>query len=116
MSNTDFLNRAIEAVKKATEADRAAEYAQAFEQYKQALGLFELALKWEKNAQSKKIIREKVKEYIDRAEKLKAYLAEQEKRKGANAIGQGGKVGGGSGGQKYVFTQASVDPSSIGLY
>ena len=73
-SSSDFLNRAIDIVKKATEADRTGEYKQAFEQYKEALGLFELALKWEKSPQTKKIIREKVKEYIERAEKLKAYL------------------------------------------
>jgi len=99
--NPDFLNRAIEMVKKATDADRNAEYSQAFDLYKQALSLFELALKWEKSPQTKKIIRDKVREYIERAEKLKLYLAEQDKRKGgASAVGTNGKASAGGGGQK----------------
>lgn len=53
----------------------------------------------EKNPKSKEMIREKVKEYIERAEKLKAHLADAEKssRKKASAIGANGKVSGGGG-------------------
>ena len=59
MSNTDFLGRAIETVKKAIELDNAGTYDQAYQQYYSALELFMLALKWEKNPKSKEMIRTK---------------------------------------------------------
>ncbi|TGO25221.1 hypothetical protein BPAE_0085g00410 [Botrytis paeoniae] len=97
MSNTDFLGRAIDVVKKAIEADTAAEYDKAYQLYYQSLELFMLALKWEKNAKSKEMIRAKAGEYMERAEKLKTHLADAEgKRKkpsmmGANGSSMGGK-------------------------
>ncbi|PQE14430.1 Vacuolar sorting-associated 4 protein [Rutstroemia sp. NJR-2017a BBW] len=97
MSNTDFLGRAIDVVKKAIEADTAAEYEKAYQLYYQALELFMLALKWEKNNKSKDMIRAKAGEYMERAEKLKKHLADNDaKRKkpgmvGANGSGTGGK-------------------------
>lgn len=101
-SNTDFLGRAIEMVKKAITADNATEYEKAYQLYYQALELFMLALKWEKNPKSKEMIRAKAGEYMERAEKLKNHLAEGDKsnkRKPA-AIGSNGKVAGGSGSGK----------------
>ncbi|KAJ8063580.1 hypothetical protein OCU04_007449 [Sclerotinia nivalis] len=98
MSNTDFLGRAIDVVKKAIEADTAAEYDKAYQLYYQSLELFMLALKWEKNAKSKEMIRAKAGEYMERAEKLKTHLAEADgKRKkpsmmGANGSSTGGKA------------------------
>lgn len=58
-----------------------------------------LALKWEKNAKSKEMIRGKAAEYMERAEKLKNHLAENDdsNRKKPSAIGANGKVAGGSG-------------------
>ncbi|KAF1984042.1 AAA-domain-containing protein [Aulographum hederae CBS 113979] len=99
MSNTDFLGRAIDVVKKAIECDTAGEYEKAYQQYYQALELFMLALKWEKNAKSKEMIRAKAGEYMERAEKLKTHLAENDKgnRKKPSAVGANGKVSGGSG-------------------
>ncbi|PQE13370.1 Vacuolar sorting-associated 4 protein [Rutstroemia sp. NJR-2017a BVV2] len=97
MSNTDFLGRAIDVVKKAIEADTAAEYEKAYQLYYQALELFMLALKWEKNNKSKDMIRAKAGEYMERAEKLKKHLADNDaKRKkpgmvGANGSGTGAK-------------------------
>jgi len=67
MSNPDFLGRAITTVKKATELDAAGDYAEAYKAYTNALELFMLALKWEKNAKSKEIVRSKVTEYMNRA-------------------------------------------------
>ncbi|MCJ1277910.1 Vacuolar protein sorting-associated protein 4 [Puttea exsequens] len=99
MSNTDFLGRAIDVVKKAIENDTASEYEKAYQLYYQALELFMLALKWEKNAKSKDFIKSKAAEYMDRAEKLKEHLAANEdkgKRKPA-AVGSNGKVSGGGG-------------------
>lgn len=99
MSNTDFLSRAIDVVKKAIENDTAGEYDKAYNLYYQSLELFMLALKWEKNENSRKMIRGKAAEYMDRAEKLKEHLAEEDKsnkRKPA-AVGSNGKVSGGGG-------------------
>ncbi|KAL9129957.1 MAG: hypothetical protein Q9175_007145 [Cornicularia normoerica] len=99
MSNTDFLGRAIEVVKKAIENDTAGEYEKAYQLYYQALELFMLALKWEKNVKSKEMIRGKTKEYIERAEKLKTHLEEGDKsnKKKPAAVGSNGKVSGGGG-------------------
>ncbi|KAL2039446.1 hypothetical protein N7G274_007718 [Stereocaulon virgatum] len=99
MSNTDFLGRAIETVKRAIEMDTAGEYEKAYQIYYQSLELFMLALKWEKNQNSKVMIRGKVAEYMDRAEKLKAHLAGEDKgnKKKPAAVGSNGKVSGGSG-------------------
>jgi vacuolar protein-sorting-associated protein 4 len=99
MSNPDFLGRAITTVKKATELDTAGDYAEAYKAYTNALELFMLALKWEKNAKSKEIVRAKVTEYMNRAEKLKEWLAKEEGGGGANgkkpnAMGANGKASG----------------------
>jgi vacuolar protein-sorting-associated protein 4 len=86
-------------VKKAIEQDTAGEYEKAYQLYYQALELFMLALKWEKNAKSKEMIRSKAGEYMERAEKLKSHLAEQDKgtkRKPA-AMGSSGKASNGAG-------------------
>lgn len=101
MSNTDFLGRAIDVVKKAITADTDGDYDKAYQLYYSSLELFMLALKWEKNAKSKEMIRTKASEYMERAEKLKTHLAEQDKgnKKKPAAVGSNGKVsGGGKGG------------------
>ncbi|KAM7213279.1 vacuolar protein sorting-associated protein 4 [Rhypophila decipiens] len=91
MSNTDFLGRAIEKVRQAIELDNSADYEKAYQTYYDALNLFMLALKWEKNPKSKEMIRGKVSEYMDRAEKLKAHLADAEaKRKKPGMVGANG--------------------------
>lgn len=109
MSNTDFLGRAIEIVKKAIEADVATEYEKAYQLYYQSLELFMLALKWEKNAKSKEMIRAKVGEYLERAEKLKNHLAEIDgKRKVPGIIGASGNGSGGKGDDK----EEGVDPEN----
>jgi vacuolar protein-sorting-associated protein 4 len=91
MSNTDFLGRAIDVVKKAIESDTAGEYEKAYQLYYQSLELFMLALKWEKNAKSKEMIRAKTSEYMERAEKLKNHLADADgKKKKAGLVGADG--------------------------
>jgi len=103
MSNTDFLGRAIDTVKKAIEYDNEGEYEKAYQFYYSALELFMLALKWEKNPRSKELIRAKTGEYMERAEKLKAHLAAQAERKKPSAVGANGKVAQGSGKGGYVL-------------
>lgn len=98
MSNTDFLGRAIEQVRKAIEADNAAQYDKAYQMYYQSLELFMLALKWEKNPKSKEMIRQKTAEYMDRAEKLKHHLSDADaKRKKPGMVGANGSSTGGTG-------------------
>ena len=108
MSNTDFLGRAIDTVKKAIELDNSGDYPQAYQQYYASLELFMLALKWEKNNKSKEMIRSKTAEYMERAEKLKNHIANADgsKKKPAamgvngkavNGAGKGDTSGGGSG-------------------
>jgi len=111
MSNTDFLGRAIDVVKKAIEADTASEYEKAYQLYYQALELFLLALKYEKNAKSKDMIRGKTQEYMDRAEKLKQHLAGEEgKRKKPGMVGANGTATGGAG--KGKEGEDGTDPES----
>ncbi|MCJ1337103.1 Vacuolar protein sorting-associated protein 4 [Bachmanniomyces sp. S44760] len=115
MSNTDFLGRAIDVVKKAIESDTAGEYEKAYQLYYQSLELFMLALKWEKNAKSKEMIRSKAAEYMERAEKLKTHLAEGDKsnRKKPAAVGSNGKVSSGSGkGGKNDEDDDETDPDT----
>jgi len=98
MSNTDFLDRAIKQVRVAIDADNAGQYEKAYQLYYQSLELFMLALKWEKNPKSKEMIRAKTGEYMDRAEKLKAHLADAEaKRKKPGMVGANGSSTGGTG-------------------
>lgn len=56
----------------------------------------------EKNARSKEMIRQKAGEYMERAEKLKNHLADEEKKKKPRAMGANGKESGG-GGKKYCL-------------
>ena len=99
MSNTDFLGRAIETVKKAIELDNAGNYEPAYQQYYSALELFMLALKWEKNNKSKEMIRSKAGEYMERAEKLKTHIHSNDasNRKKPAAMGSNGKAVNGAG-------------------
>lgn len=114
MSNTDFLGRAIDTVKKAIELDTAGSYEQAYTIYYQALELFMLALKWEKNQKSKEMIRTKAGEYMERAEKLKNHLAEGEGKRKPAAVGSNGKVqsNGGSGKKDGEEGEDEQDPES----
>ncbi|KAI1117889.1 P-loop containing nucleoside triphosphate hydrolase protein [Nemania sp. NC0429] len=98
MSNTDFLGRAIDTVRRAIDADNGNQYEKAYQLYYQSLELFMLALKWEKNPKSKEMIRQKTGEYMDRAEKLKAHLVDSDaKRKKPGMVGANGSSTGGTG-------------------
>ncbi|KAI7777785.1 Vacuolar protein sorting-associated protein 4 [Diaporthe eres] len=114
MSNTDFLGRAIDQVRKAIEADNAAQYDKAYQMYYQSLELFMLALKWEKNPKSKEMIRTKTAEYMDRAEKLKAHLSDADaKRKKPGLVGaNGSSTGGTAKGKENGEDGAPIDEDS----
>lgn len=113
MSNTDFLGRAIDQVKKAIELDNSGSYEQAYQQYYAALELFMLALKWEKNAKSKEMIRAKTGEYMERAEKLKQHIQAGENKKKPAAMGVNGKAVNGSGKADEKDTEEDADSKKL---
>ncbi|GJE92040.1 AAA-domain-containing protein [Phanerochaete sordida] len=93
------LDRAIQLVSLAIEADNKQNYEEAYKQYSNALDYFMLALKWEKNEKSKQLIRSKIEEYIARAEMLKEHIQQAEDKRAKKAVGANGMANGGSGGK-----------------
>ncbi|KAF8758757.1 Cytochrome P450 sterol C22-desaturase [Rhizoctonia solani] len=90
--------RAIELVQKAIEEDVNQNYQLAYNQYMNALEYFMLALKYEKNERLKSLIRNKVTEYLERAEKLKQHIEKNDEKRARAVVGANGKETGGSGG------------------
>jgi vacuolar protein-sorting-associated protein 4 len=100
MSDTNFLQKAIQLVQQATEKDNAKEYDEALRLYQLCLEYFMTALKcishflWfldEKNERTKKLIREKFAEYLKRAEDIKEFIKNGESGKSAVPSAEGGK-------------------------
>ncbi|KND02429.1 AAA family ATPase VPS4 [Spizellomyces punctatus DAOM BR117] len=89
MANCDFLGKAIEIVKKATDEDGKGNFAEAYKLYQNSLEYFMTAMKYEKNDRLKESIRKKFTEYLERAERLKEYLQKQEKKKKPVAVAGG---------------------------
>eukprot|EP01126_Amoeba_proteus_P055358 TRINITY_DN6861_c0_g1_i3.p1 TRINITY_DN6861_c0_g1~~TRINITY_DN6861_c0_g1_i3.p1 ORF type:complete len:435 (+),score=90.78 TRINITY_DN6861_c0_g1_i3:339-1643(+) len=75
MANCNFLTKAIELVKKATEEDKAQNYREALRLYELSLEYFVTALKYEKNEKRKQTIRGKATEYLARAEEIKKLIS-----------------------------------------
>lgn len=73
-STSDFLDKGVDLVKRAIEADGASKYDEAYKLYYNGLDYLMLALKYEKNPHAKETIRAKFTEYLQRAEQLKDYL------------------------------------------
>ncbi|KAG5338243.1 Vacuolar protein sorting-associated protein 4 [Termitomyces sp. Mn162] len=85
------LDRAIEMVQRAVDEDSKQNYAEALKLYQNSLDYFMLALKYEKNERSKALIRDKILEYLNRAETLKGHIASPKNAKDAVGIGANGK-------------------------
>ncbi|KAG9288915.1 hypothetical protein G9A89_019537 [Geosiphon pyriformis] len=113
MANCDFLGKAIEIVKKATEEDAKGNYDQAYKYYQNALDYFMMAMKYEKNDRMKESIRKKFTEYLDRAEKLKEYLNSKEEKRQRKAVGANGTEKGGGGGKGRKKTNGSSDDDEV---
>ncbi|KAJ5070263.1 vacuolar protein sorting-associated protein 4b [Anaeramoeba ignava] len=79
MSN--FLEKGISIINSAVAKDKEEKYDEALKNYQLGLEYFLLALKYEKNEKTIQIIRTKMEEYFQRAEKIKALLVELEKKK-----------------------------------
>lgn len=81
MSNS-ALQKAIELVTKATEEDTAGKYDAALRFYDQAIEYFLHAIKYESQGDKQKnAIRDKVNQYLDRAEQIKKFLREGKQQK-----------------------------------
>lgn len=76
----DFLNKGIDLVQKAIEADTATRYDEAYKLYYNGLDYLMLALKYEKNQKLKDLIKSKFTEYLTRAEQLKEHLEKQQSK------------------------------------
>ncbi|TFY80958.1 hypothetical protein EWM64_g3047 [Hericium alpestre] len=105
MSGASNLDRAIEIVQRAIEEDTKQNYAEAYKQYSNALDYFMLSLKYEHNARSKAMIREKITEYLNRAEMLKEYVQQATEKKTKKAVANG--VGPGA---KKEEEEGDIDP------
>jgi vacuolar protein-sorting-associated protein 4 len=108
------FQKAIGIVKQAIEEDTAGNFEQAYQKYYAALECFMLALKWEKNPQSKLTIRTKITEYMERAEKLKAHLNDENNKKKPSKVGANGNTstGGGGTGKAKDDDDDGLDPES----
>jgi len=93
MADGNFLQKAISLVQQATEKDTAKDYQEAFRLYQLSLEYFMTALKYEKNEKAKQTIRQKVVEYMNRAEKLKEFLDKGQKPSAVSEGGTGSKNG-----------------------
>jgi len=71
----------VEIVKQAVTHDNNEEYEQALSLYKKALEYFMTGLKYEKNEKTKEAIREKVNEYMKRAEALREHFEQKNTKK-----------------------------------
>ncbi|CDZ96873.1 probable vps4-vacuolar sorting protein [Phaffia rhodozyma] len=122
-SNSNFLDKAIEIVQKAIDADVKQDYEEAYKQYQNSLDYFMMAMKYEKNDKLKELIRKKFTEYLDRAEKLKEHLTKSDEKRarvGVGADGSGksagaGANGGGGGGKKDDEDDAETKKLRAGL-
>lgn len=103
MSNTsEFLDKGVELVKKAIEADSASKYEEAYQLYYNGLDYLMLALKYEKSQKAKDTIKAKFTEYLSRAEELKEHVVNN------NQKDQNGEVSSTSGNVKAK----KLDPNS----
>eukprot|EP00871_Galdieria_phlegrea_P005696 jgi/Galph1/613/GphlegSOOS_G5367.1 len=90
-SGMEHAKRAIAADREAIETDSFEKYEEAYRGYLRAIEYFLTALKYEKNSKTKSIIRQKVEEYMSRAEEIKKALHEpREKVVDTNGRGTGG--------------------------
>lgn len=88
--SSDFLQKGIDQVQKAIDADNGGKYEDAWKLYMLALEYFMTALKYEKNKRSQDQIKAKAAEYMTRAEELKEHLQKLESQKPEQSEGSAG--------------------------
>lgn len=74
MSYVDFTTPAIEMAKQATTLDEQQKYKEALDLYTKSVDHFLTAMKYEKNQKKKDMLKDKVKDIMDRAEQIKEHL------------------------------------------
>ncbi|KAI2587179.1 VPS4B isoform 4 [Pan troglodytes] len=80
-STSPNLQKAIDLASKAAQEDKAGNYEEALQLYQHAVQYFLHVVKYEAQGdKAKQSIRAKCTEYLDRAEKLKEYLKNKEKK------------------------------------
>lgn len=75
--SSEFLTKAMETAKKATEEDTKGNYEQAYRLYCHSIEAFMCAVKYERNEKIKTSLRSKAEEYLKRAEELQKALSGQ---------------------------------------
>ena len=94
MREVDFLTKAVNIAKQATEADAANRLEEAYRLYDTTIEYFMTAMKYEKNDKMKESLRKKIGEYLDRAEAIKKELETPSAPKKAPAKAPNGGSGG----------------------
>lgn len=92
MADATALQKAIDLVTKATEEDRNQNFEEAFRLYDFGVQYFIHSLKYESQSErSKASIRDKCTQYLDRAEKLKAFINKQDDKSNKKPVKDGAK-------------------------
>lgn len=87
--SVDFTSKAIEVLKNATSLDEDKKYEEAYHWYLESIEVFMTAIKYEnKNPTKKEMLKNKVRQVMERAEKIKEYL-DSAKNSNNNAGGVG---------------------------
>lgn len=98
--SVDFTSKAVDLFKKAATHDEKAEYEEAYRWYMESIEVFLTAIKYEnKNPTKKELLKKKVHEIIERAEKIKEFLD--------NSKEDSNNGGGGSGATSQKTASAS---------
>jgi len=91
MATGGTLQKAIDIVTKATEEDKKGNYAESLKLYEHGVEYFLHAIKYEAQSdRAKESIRAKCIQYLDRAEKLKKFIADKESGGGKKPVKDGG--------------------------
>ena len=86
--SVDFTTRAIDLFKKAATHDENKEYEDAYKWYMESIEVFMTAIKYEnKNPMKKDMLKKKVREIMERAEKIKEYLDQAKQESSAPSSG-----------------------------
>ena len=93
----DFIPKGMEIIKQAVTADNNDELESALSLYRQGLNYFVTGLKYIKNDASKQAIRERMDQYMTRAEQIKEALDKREAKKSSTSLKSKASKSGGSG-------------------
>eukprot|EP00051_Salpingoeca_urceolata_P032320 m.15256 g.15256 ORF g.15256 m.15256 type:complete len:423 (-) comp4984_c0_seq2:103-1371(-) len=107
--STNFVDKAIQIVRQATEEDSKGNYEVAVRLYSNAIDHFVMAIKYEKSETIRQTLRMKTGEYLARAEKLKEFLAEKNKAGPQKAVAASGGKGDDDDAEKRALRAALKD-------